>query len=342
MMKKIISLLLVATFILALTACSKADKGRINYNLKLEKYLTLCEYEGLAINKNGNEYKKAYESTIASDVESYDLHEKITEGKLKDGDVANIDFEGKINGATFSGGTAQGYDLELGSGTFIPGFEDKLVGVKIGSTVDLDLTFPEDYGSTDLAGKDVVFTVKVNYVKTENALTPEVFYKDLGCETVEEYYETVETRTINDLLLNKVLTESTVDKYPEKEKENVIKQGIANFEVNIKNYYGSSVTLESYLSANGQTYEEFEEYVFENYGKSFMNEEMVIYAIFDDAGMKIDKDALSEFTKEIVASYDSGQVTEKAIKETYGEDYFEYIYTKEKVLEYLKEPAKIS
>jgi hypothetical protein len=187
-----------------------------------------------------------------------------------------------------------------------------------------------------------VFTVKVNYVKTENALTPEVFYKDLGCETVEEYYETVETRTINDLLLNKVLTESTVDKYPEKEKENVIKQGIANFEVNMKNYYGSSVTLESYLSANGQTYEEFEEYVFENYGKSFMNEEMVIYAIFDDAGMKIDKDALSEFTKEIVASYDSGQVTEKAIKETYGEDYFEYIYTKEKVLEYLKEKAKIS
>ena len=86
MMKKIISLLLVATFILALTACSKADKGRINYNLKLEKYLTLCEYEGLAINKNGNEYKKAYESTIASDVESYDLHEKITEGKKdKDG-----------------------------------------------------------------------------------------------------------------------------------------------------------------------------------------------------------------------------------------------------------------
>ena len=97
-----------------------------------------------------------------------------------------------------------------------------------------------------------------------------------------------------------------------------------------------------FLSANGQTYEEFEEYVFENYGKSFMNEEMVIYAIFDDAGMKIDKDALSEFTKEIVASYDSGQVTEKAIKETYGEDYFEYIYTKEKVLEYLKEKAKIS
>ncbi|MBR5223428.1 MAG: FKBP-type peptidyl-prolyl cis-trans isomerase [Clostridia bacterium] len=341
MMKKIIALILVLTFVFALSGC-KNDKGRIKYNLKLEKYVTLCEYEGLVIDKKGNDYKKAYESTITSDVESYDLHEKITEGKLKDGDVANIDYEGKINGVAFSGGTAKGYDLKLGSDTFIDGFEDKLVGVKIGSTVDLDLTFPKDYGSTELAGKDVVFTVKVNYVKTETALKPEAFYKDLGCETVEEYYETVEKRTINDLLLNKVLTDSKVNKYPEKEKESVTEQGIENFEINMQNYYGSSVTLESYLSANGQTREEFEDYVFENYTKSVMAEEMVIYAIFDDAGMKMDKDAIAKRIKEIVASYDSDTITEKTLKETYGEDYFEYLYTQEKVLEYLKENAKIS
>ena len=132
------------------------------YNLKLEKYVTLCEYEGIAIDTKGEEYTKTYEELMASDVETYNLYEKKTEGTLVKGDVANIDFEGKINGATFEGGTSKGYDLELGSGTFIDGFEDNLIGVKIGSTVDLNLKFPENYGNEQLNGKDVVFNLSKN------------------------------------------------------------------------------------------------------------------------------------------------------------------------------------
>ena len=86
------------------------------------------------------------------------------EGTVEKYDVVNIDYEGKKDGVAFEGGTAQGYHLGIGTGTFIPGFEDKLIGVKTGETVDLDLTFPESYGNEELAGKDVVFTVKVNYI----------------------------------------------------------------------------------------------------------------------------------------------------------------------------------
>jgi len=86
----------------------------------------------------------------------------ITDRAVENGDVVNLDYEGKKDGVAFEGGTAKGYDLEIGSGLFIPGFEEKLVGVMPGETVDLDLTFPEGYDEPSLAGQPVVFTVTVN------------------------------------------------------------------------------------------------------------------------------------------------------------------------------------
>ncbi len=435
MMKKVICLLLALTFIFALTGCTKKNMGRTKYNYNMEKFVELCEYKGIKIDTNGEEYKKIYADMMAADVQNYNLYGKVTEGKLKKGDIANIDYTGKLNGVAFDGGTATGYDLELGSNTFIPGFEDKLIGVKIGSTVDLDLTFPTNYsnnpdlagkavvftvkvnyvtafetrtegqlkngdnvnidfegkvdgktfeggtakgydlvlgsgsfidgfedkligekiGTTvdldlkfptnytaELAGKDVVFTVKINYVHNKVTLTPEEYYKDLGCESVEEYYDTVKTRTLNNIILTKVLTDSKVKKYPATEKKLVTEQGKKSFEANLQQQYGSTVTLEQYLQANNQKEEEFDEYVVSNYTEPFMQEEMVIYAIFDASGMKLDKEELAKRTKEVVASYKSDQVTEKTLKEAYGEDYFEYLFVQEKVVEYLTDNAKIS
>ena len=89
------------------------------------------------------------------------------EGKSELGDVVNIDFEGFVDGVAFEGGKGEKYDLELGSNSFIPGFEEQLIGSKAGSEVDVNVTFPEDYGKEDLNGKDALFKVKVNgiYVK---------------------------------------------------------------------------------------------------------------------------------------------------------------------------------
>ena len=107
------------------------------------------------------------------------------------GDYANIDYCGKKDGVAFDGGTAEGYDLGLGTNTFIPGFEDGVVGMKIGETKDIPLTFPENYGSEELAGKDVIFTVTLNKLSQEGyatELTDEYanYYTDGMCPTAQE------------------------------------------------------------------------------------------------------------------------------------------------------------
>ena len=108
------------------------------------------------------------------------------EGSVEDGDVAVIDFEGFKDGVAFDGGKGENYSLEIGSNTFIPGFEEQVKGMTIGEEKDLDLTFPEDYGAADLAGAKVVFKVKVNEIKQKIARElDEEFFEDLGMEGVD-------------------------------------------------------------------------------------------------------------------------------------------------------------
>lgn len=107
------------------------------------------------------------------------------DGVVEAGDVAVIDFEGFKDGVAFDGGKGENYSLEIGSNTFIPGFEDQIIGMKSGEEKDLDITFPEDYGAKELAGAKVVFKVKVNEIKTkEKRELDEEFFEDLGMEGV--------------------------------------------------------------------------------------------------------------------------------------------------------------
>ena len=108
------------------------------------------------------------------------------DGKVENGDIAIIDFEGFKDGVAFDGGKGENYSLEIGSHTFIPGFEEAVIGMKAGDEKDIDLTFPEDYGAADLAGAKVVFKVKVNEVKTKEARElDEDFFEDLGMEGID-------------------------------------------------------------------------------------------------------------------------------------------------------------
>ena len=119
------------------------------------------------------------------------LLEKYTElvvkdGKVENGDVAVIDFEGFKDGVAFDGGKGENYSLEIGSNTFIPGFEEQVIGMKAGDEKDLDLTFPEDYGVKDLAGAKVVFKVKLHEVKQKQTRElDEDFFDDLGMEGID-------------------------------------------------------------------------------------------------------------------------------------------------------------
>lgn len=108
------------------------------------------------------------------------------DGKVENGNVAIIDFEGFKDGVAFDGGKGENYSLEIGSNTFIPGFEEKIIGMKVGEEKDLDLSFPEDYGVADLAGAKVVFKVKVNEIKEKKTRELDAdFFEDLGMDGID-------------------------------------------------------------------------------------------------------------------------------------------------------------
>lgn len=111
--------------------------------------------------------------------------------EVKKYDLANIDFEGKKDGVAFDGGTAEGYDLFIGSHNFIPGFEEGLIGVAVGETIDLPLTFPDNYGNADLAGQNVIFTVTVNSIKELPEITDAFIAEKTEFDTLDAYKEDI-------------------------------------------------------------------------------------------------------------------------------------------------------
>ena len=197
MKKKIVSLMLATVMTVALCACGANDKGgdsvsanagtdvsasdeNIYLDIDASKYVTLPDYANETYDVtftvyDENSVEEVVNDSIKGIVEGQGLYDYVPiEGKdtVEQGDVVNIDYCGKKDGVAFDGGTAKAYHLTIGSHQFIDGFEDGLVGAKVGDVVDLNLTFPEQYHSEDLAGKDVVFTVSVNSI--DEAKMPEI------------------------------------------------------------------------------------------------------------------------------------------------------------------------
>ena len=161
--------------------------------IKDEKYKDIKVQVPPAQKVTDEEVKAEIENAFQYLEDYDDLVDKKTTGVVADGDTVNIDYVGTKDGEEFDGGSAEGYDLEIGSGSFIDGFEEGLVGKKIGSELDLNLTFPEDYGVEELNGADVVFHVTLNYVAEMPELTDDLASKLSGGEysTVDEYVESV-------------------------------------------------------------------------------------------------------------------------------------------------------
>lgn len=178
------------------------------------------------------------------------------EGCVENSDTVNIDFEGFLDGVPFEGGKAEKYDLEIGSNSFIPGFEEQLIGMKIGEEKEIKTTFPENYGNTDLAGKDTIFKIKLHEIKKkELAKLDDEFAKDVSeFETLEEYMKDLkeklekskeaaakvekENKTIAKLI------ENVEVEIPEPMIEHEIEHMIADFEQNLA-YQGLS--LDKYM-----------------------------------------------------------------------------------------------
>ena len=163
------------------------DHVEFKFVITTRPEVKIKKYKGLNVKpKEVKVTKEEVDHEIEHLLEHYaEMRTKET-GKVEKGDIAIIDFEGFKDGKPFDGGKGENYSLEIGSNTFIPGFEDAVIGMKIDEEKDINLTFPENYGAADLAGKDVVFKVKVNEIKEKvSRELDEDFFDDLGLEDVK-------------------------------------------------------------------------------------------------------------------------------------------------------------
>ena len=259
-------------------------------------YVTLGEYTDLPVTIREIEISdEQVEEALKNAVQASGKLETLTEGTVMQGDIANIDYEGKKDDVAFDGGTAEGFDLTIGSGTFIPGFEEGLVDVKIGDTVDLDLTFPENYGNEELAGAAVVFTVKVNSVQRVPEITDELVgevsggsystvdgYKEYLREDLAKQAEDNRENSIKNELMTQLFNTCEVKEYPQDLIDYSIKE--------MKNYYMSYAT--SYGMEFGDFLQNFvgiseEEFMAqaEVAVKSSLEQEMILMAIAEQEGL---------------------------------------------------------
>ena len=275
--------------------------------------MTLAEHKNLKVT---DVRPSVDDESIESYINSRLLVGKITSRAVKEGDVADIDFEGKKDGVAFDGGTASGYKLAIGSGSFIPGFEDGLVGVMPGETVDLNLTFPENYTNAEMAGQDVVFTVTVNSIEgsaSYETVTPEEMAEmGLSYKTKEEVWEAGKTEVeknaeetykanAKSAVVQKVVEESTIKSVPdylvEEEAQNYnhylesLAQAMYNMDLEtfVTNAYG--VTMEQY---NAQMNEMFTDTV---------RQYLVMEAVSRAEGIEISETMISEKADQEAAEY---------------------------------------
>ena len=228
----------------------------------------ICDYKGLKLGKVEPEEVK--EEEVQAQVEQM-LKENVStvpyEGEAKIGNIVNIDFEGFVDGVAFEGGKGEQYDLELGSQTFIPGFEDQLVGCKKDDLVDVNVTFPENYQAENLKGKPAVFKCKVNEVKQK--VEPELnneFAKQFNLENVEQLLIAVKNQIaaqrrheVFNAYIQKIcdyLAENSEIELSSEEKDGRIQEMLRYYEQSIAQY---GATLESYLQMSGMDLEAFKE-----------------------------------------------------------------------------------
>ncbi|EAD5868300.1 trigger factor [Listeria innocua] len=205
----------------------KGETWVLTADVTVKPEVKLGDYKGLEVEKRETELK-----TEELEAELKQLQERQAELVVKEdapaenGDTVILDFEGFKDGVAFEGGQAENHSLELGSGQFIPGFEEKLVGLKAGDEADIELTFPEEYHAEDLAGQPVVFKVKLHEIKTKEVPA-------LDDELAKDIDEEVETLDELKEKISKRLQEAKEDSVAQAKQEEVIAKAVENAEVDI-------------------------------------------------------------------------------------------------------------
>lgn len=343
-MKKKIMMLLTGILASAavLTGCS-GSKG-----LETDA-LSISLYKGVEIDevaKPAEITDEDVDNAITSNRQMNAVQEEITDRPVEEGDIAVIDFTGKIDGQEFEGGSATNYSLTIGSGMFIEGFEDSVIGHNIGDAYDWQGKFPDDYNKEEYAGKDVVFSITVKGISKQSIpeLTDE-FVKSVSSEskTVKEYKEEVKKRIASDNKKNyedsisqsvwqKVLDNTEIKKYPEKEVKKISDSLVDQYKTTAEYYQQDYETF--IQDQMGYSVEEFEKQV-DDAAKASIKQTMVTEAIADKEKIKLSDDKYKEQLKKIAKSF--GYEDVDALKESAEEDDLKDMALNNMVKEWLTE-----
>ena len=282
----------------------------------------------------GIEVKKQPEEATDEDVENElkklaedDFRLVSAEKAAENGDTVVIDYEGSVDGVPFEGGKGENYNLVLGSGSFIPGFEDQLVGSKAGEDVTVNVTFPEDYHAAELAGKAAVFACTVHDVKVKEI--PEI-NDDFAAEksdfdTLDEYKADLKVK-VSEKMKNaaksqyeeaviKAAADAAEVEIPECMFENMTEQLIDNYRRQISGY---GIDFEQYLQMTGSTLDQMKEQVRPN-AENIVKEQLVLEAIADAEALKATDEQVEDRLKAMAAQY-GGEYKEEMMKNITDED----------------------
>ena len=302
----------------------KSGEGTRLVSVKdIDKYITIGQYKGLSL-------EKVVETITDTEVEgsiSQDLamtKEEVKDGVVEEGDTVVVNYVGTENGKEFNGGSAENQEITIGSGGYIPGFEDGILGMKKGETKDVPLTFPEDYIEPSMAGKDVVFKITLQSFKRAPELNDDWVAKNTDFKTVEEYKEDKKkllqksAEQMAESILyqnawNQVYEASEVKEYPEQDVE----EAYAEFETQIKSYAKQGgMELEDYLESQQVSKEAFETQC-QEYAEARVKQNLILQGIMDAEGMTLeDKESLA-VQDELIQNY--GVKDLAALVDTYGQ-----------------------
>lgn len=318
--------------------------------LKTEKYVTLGDYKNLTVSVRQPKADDAYTEQVMLSVyiESISADNGgITDRVVAVGDTVNIDYVGKMDGVPFANGSDAGALLTIGSGQFIDGFEDGLIGVMPGETVDLEMSFPDPYyNNPDLSGQPVVFTVTVNFilpvVESIEDMQDEVVpaMKIDGVNTVEElhqyvykYLDELYKASVESAVIDALLAQCEFKSLP----EHLLEQSKENLNVNLLNAMAEAgITADQFAYYNGMT---IPEYV-ETYASDGVKQRLAIQAVANKEGLNVDDEELQLKMEEYVADngYDS---VEQLVNENSLEDIRTY-FVRLNVLKFLIENTQVN
>lgn len=308
----------------------------------------LGKYKGIEVEKTV--YKvtdEAVDNEINRMAERNARMVSVTDRAAKKGDITVIDFEGSVDGVKFEGGTAENHELELGSGSFIPGFEDQVVGMKIDEVKDVKVTFPEDYFSKELAGKDAIFKVTVHEIKKkELPKLDDEFAKDVSeFDTIKELKDDTKKKLQTELdNKGKAELEEAAMKVVTDASEVEIPSGMIDMEIEAmaddmnRRLQYQGVTFDQYLQMIGKTMEDFKNDNQEA-GKSSAKMKLVLEAVVKDAKIKVEEKEITAKLEELATMY-AKDIEELKTNEELNARIKESLES-EKAINYIVDNAKI-